>query len=84
MKEEVYLLMSKISDFRKKLKSNPETAKLLMPGTKYEALLDLDGDGTAETLTLEGRSFTARRGEAPTPRSQAFARSRKNADISPS
>ena len=25
---------------------------------------DLDGDGTAETLTLEGRSFTARRGEA--------------------
>ena len=25
---------------------------------------DLDGDGTAETLTLEGRSFTARRGDA--------------------
>ena len=37
--------MSVISDFRKKLRSNPETAKLLMPGTKYEVLLDLDGDG---------------------------------------
>ena len=53
MKEEVYLLMSKISDFRKKLKSNPETAKLLMPGTKYEALLDLDGDGKMDFALMD-------------------------------
>jgi hypothetical protein len=53
MKEEVNLLMSKISDFRKKLKSNPETAKLLMPGTKYEALLDLDGDGKMDFALMD-------------------------------
>ena len=45
--------MSKISDFRKKLKSNPETAKLLMPGTKYEALLDLDGDGKMDFALMD-------------------------------
>ena len=59
--------MSKISDFRKKLKSNPETAKLLMPGTKYEALLDLDGDGKMDfalmDTTGERDGFTVR-GEA--------------------
>lgn len=46
-------LSSKISDFRKKLKSNPETAKLLMPGTKYEALLDLNGDGIANFALID-------------------------------
>ena len=37
--------MSVVSEFRKHLKSNPEGAKFLMPGTKNEVLLDLDGDG---------------------------------------
>ncbi|MER2152409.1 MAG: hypothetical protein ABS900_12410 [Candidatus Limivicinus sp.] len=45
--------MSVISDFRKKLRSNPETAKLLMPGTKYEALLDLDGDGKMDFALMD-------------------------------
>ena len=45
--------MSVISDFRKKLRSNPKTAKLLMPGTKYEVLLDLDGDGKMDFALMD-------------------------------
>lgn len=45
--------MSTISEFRKKLKSNPDTAKLLMPGTKYEVLLDLDGDGKMDFALMD-------------------------------
>ena len=45
--------MSVISDFRKRLRSNPETAKLLMPGTKYEVLLDLDGDGKMDFALMD-------------------------------
>lgn len=45
--------MSTISEFRKKLRNNPETAKLLMPGTKYEALLDLDGDGKIDFALMD-------------------------------
>ena len=40
--------MDVVFDLRKHLKSNPETAKFLLPGTKYEALLDLDGDGKVD------------------------------------
>ena len=35
--------MSVTSNLRKYLKSNPEIAKFLMPGTKNEILLDLNG-----------------------------------------
>ena len=45
--------MSVISDFRKRLRSNPETAKLLMPGTKNEVLLDLDGDGKMDFALMD-------------------------------
>ena len=45
--------MSTISEFRKKLKSSPDTAKLLMPGTKYEVLLDLDGDGKMDFALID-------------------------------
>ena len=37
--------MSVISKFRKHLKACPELASLVMPSTKYEVLLDLNGDG---------------------------------------
>ena len=52
-KGEREIKMSVISDFRKKLRSNPETAKLLMPGTKYEVLLDLDGDGKMDFALMD-------------------------------
>ena len=40
--------MSVISNFRKHLKSNPEVAKFVMPSTKSEVLLDLNGDGKVD------------------------------------
>ena len=45
--------MNVISDFRKRLRSNPETAKLLMPGTKNEVLFDLDGDGKMDFALMD-------------------------------
>ena len=56
--------MSAILDLRKHLKSNPETAKLLMPSTKYEALLDLvkivikDIKGIAEVTSFKTEKKT--------------------------
>ena len=40
--------MSITSDFRKHLKAFPEIAKFVMPSTKYEVLLDLNGDGRCD------------------------------------
>jgi carbon monoxide dehydrogenase subunit G len=45
--------MGEIVDIRKQLKSNPETAKFLMPSTKYEALFDLDGDGRMDFALMD-------------------------------
>ena len=45
--------MSVVSEFRKHLKSNPEVAKFLMPGTKNEVLLDLDGDGKMDFAFID-------------------------------
>jgi hypothetical protein len=40
--------MSVVSNFRKHLKSNPEIAKFVLPSTKNEVLLDLNGDGKVD------------------------------------
>ena len=45
--------MSMVVDLRKHLKSNPETAKFLMPSTKFEVLLDLDGDGKMDFALVD-------------------------------
>jgi hypothetical protein len=45
--------MSVTSNLRKYLKSNPEIAKFLMPGTKNEILLDLNGDGKMDFAFMD-------------------------------
>ena len=45
--------MSVTSRFSQHLKSNPEVAKFLMPGTKYEVLLDLNGDGKMDFAFID-------------------------------
>ena len=45
--------MSVTSNFRKHLKSNPEIAKFVMPGTKYEVLLDLNEDGKIDFAFID-------------------------------
>ena len=45
--------MSSISNFRKHLKAVPEIAKLVMPSTKYEVLLDLNGDGKCDFAFID-------------------------------
>ena len=45
--------MSVTSNFRKHLKAFPEIAKFVMPSTKYEVLLDLNGDGIADFALID-------------------------------
>ena len=45
--------MSITSDFRKHLKAFPEIAKFVMPSTKYEVLLDLNGDGKCDFAFID-------------------------------
>ena len=45
--------MSITSDFRKHLKAYPEIAKFVMPSTKYEVLLDLNGDGKCDFAFID-------------------------------
>ena len=45
--------MSVTSNLRKHLKSNPEVAKFLMPSTKNEVLLDLNGDGKIDFAFMD-------------------------------
>ena len=45
--------MSVTSRFTQHLKSNPDVAKFLMPGTKYEVLLDLNGDGKMDFAFID-------------------------------
>ena len=45
--------MSVISNLRKKLKSNPEIAKFVMPSTKNEVLLDLNEDGKVDFAFID-------------------------------
>ena len=45
--------MNVTARLRQHLKSNPELAKLLMPGTKNEVLLDLNGDGKVDFAFID-------------------------------
>ena len=45
--------MSVTSNFRKHLKAFPEIAKFVMPSTKYEVLLDLNGDGKCDFAFMD-------------------------------
>ena len=45
--------MSVTSNFRKHLKAIPEIAKFVMPSTKYEVLLDLNGDGKCDFAFID-------------------------------
>ena len=45
--------MSVVSNFRKHLRSNPEIAKFLLPSTKSEVLLDLNGDGKIDFAFID-------------------------------
>jgi hypothetical protein len=45
--------MSITSNFRKHLKAFPEIAKFVMPSTKYEVLLDLNGDGKCDFAFID-------------------------------
>lgn len=45
--------MSITSNFRKHLKACPEIAALVMPSTKYEVLLDLNGDGKVDFAFID-------------------------------
>ena len=45
--------MAKIYDLKKTLKSNPETAKLILPSTKSEIFFDFDGKGHVDFAYID-------------------------------